>query len=123
HTRFSRDWSSDVCSSDLRSLPERIVIRLPTEPRMPFDRLNDALTQHVTKLEEAGTAKGAETVVVEVIPPAGERGPRFRLQGEGEREFIRMNSNSYLGLSLVPEIIEAEEKATARWGAVPGAVR
>lgn len=90
---------------------------------MPLDRLNDALTQHVTKLEEAGTAKGAETVVVEVIPPAGERGPRFRLQGEGEREFIRMNSNSYLGLSLVPEIIEAEEKATARWGAGPGAVR
>lgn len=38
---------------------------------MPLDRLNDALTQHVTKLEEAGTAKGAETVVVEVIPPAG----------------------------------------------------
>src|SRR5690606_40664183 len=22
HTRFSRDWSSDVCSSDLRSQPE-----------------------------------------------------------------------------------------------------
>src|SRR5690606_40743286 len=22
HTRFSRDWSSDVCSSDLRGIPE-----------------------------------------------------------------------------------------------------
>lgn len=90
---------------------------------MPLDRLNDALERHVKSLEEAGTAKGAETVVVEVIPASGERGPRFRLEGEGEREFIRMNSNSYLGLSLVPAIMNAEEEATARWGAGPGAVR
>jgi len=90
---------------------------------MPLDRLNDILARHVAKLEEAGTAKGAETVVVHVIPPAGERGPRFRLEGGGDREFIRMNSNSYLGLSLVPAIMNAEEEATARWGAGPGAVR
>ena len=90
---------------------------------MPLDRLNDVLARHVATLEEAGTAKGAETVVVEVIPPAGERGPRFRLEGAGDREFIRMNSNSYLGLSLVPAIMNAEEEATARWGAGPGAVR
>src|SRR5690606_39922758 len=25
HTRFSRDWSSDVCSSDLRTLEERDI--------------------------------------------------------------------------------------------------
>ena len=90
---------------------------------MPLDRLNDVLARHVATLEEAGTAKGAETVVVEVIPPAGKRGPRFRLEGAGDREFIRMNSNSYLGLSLVPAIMNAEEEATARWGAGPGAVR
>ena len=36
-----------------------------------------------------------------VLPPAdGERGPRFRIEGEGERPFLRMNANSYLGLSL-----------------------
>jgi glycine C-acetyltransferase len=34
-----------------------------------------------------------------------------------------MNSNSYLGMGLRPEVIEAEELATARWGAGPGAVR
>ncbi|HEU5210770.1 MAG TPA: pyridoxal phosphate-dependent aminotransferase family protein [Longimicrobiales bacterium] len=90
---------------------------------MPLDRLDDVLAAHVAKLDEAGTAKGAETVVVEVLPSSGERGPRFRLEGEGQREFIRMNSNSYLGLSLVPEIMSAEEEATARWGAGPGAVR
>src|SRR5690606_39298717 len=37
HTRFSRDWSSDVCSSDLhahlvpaRSVPHRVPLRHPT---------------------------------------------------------------------------------------------
>ena len=90
---------------------------------MPIDRLNNALAAHVAALEERGTAKGAESIVVEVLPPTGDRGPRFRLDGAGDREFIRMNSNSYLGLSLVPAIMHAEEEATARWGAGPGAVR
>src|SRR5690606_40046051 len=26
HTRFSRDWSSDVCSSDLHLFPDEIVV-------------------------------------------------------------------------------------------------
>lgn len=34
-----------------------------------------------------------------------------------------MNSNSYLGLSLHPEVIKAEEEAVRRFGAGPGAVR
>src|SRR5690606_41077015 len=29
HTRFSRDWSSDVCSSDLRTPPDTQAIRSP----------------------------------------------------------------------------------------------
>lgn len=90
---------------------------------MPNDRLSAALSAHVAKLEEAGTAKGAESVVTAARPPAGEHGPRFRLQGEGEREFIRMNSNSYLGMSMRPDIIAAEEAAAAQFGAGPGAVR
>jgi glycine C-acetyltransferase len=77
----------------------------------------------VEGLEKAGTAKGAETVVVGVKPASGDRGPRFLLAGEGDREFIRMNSNSYLGLGLHPELIEAEERATAAFGVGPGAVR
>jgi glycine C-acetyltransferase len=90
---------------------------------MPIDRLNDVLDAHVRGLEEAGTAKGAESVVTGVLPAAPGRGPRFHLQGEGEKEFIRMNSNSYLGLGLRPEVMEAEEQGTARYGAGPGAVR
>jgi glycine C-acetyltransferase len=77
----------------------------------------------VSNLEEKGTAKGAESVVTKAIPPSGDRGPRFHLEGEGEKEFLRMNSNSYLGMSLRPEIMKAEEEGTAMYGAGPGAVR
>ena len=54
---------------------------------MPSDRLTEALSRHVTELESAGTAKGAEAVVVGVLQAEGERGPRFLLEGEGVKEF------------------------------------
>ncbi len=90
---------------------------------MPIDRMTAVLAAHVAQLEEAGTAKGAESIVTRAHAPAGDRGPRFNLEGEGEREFIRMNSNSYLGMSMRPDIIAAEEEGAARFGAGPGAVR
>jgi glycine C-acetyltransferase len=90
---------------------------------MPLDRITGVLRDHVANLEGMGTAKGAEKVVTKVAPPTGERGPRFHLEGEGDKEFIRMNSNSYLGMSLRPEIMRAEEEGTAKYGAGPGAVR
>ncbi|MDE2762145.1 MAG: aminotransferase class I/II-fold pyridoxal phosphate-dependent enzyme [Gemmatimonadota bacterium] len=90
---------------------------------MPLDRLTDALNGLVARMEEQGTAKGAEVVVREVIPAGGGRGPRFLLEGQGDKRFIRMNANSYLGLSLHPEVIEAEETTARAMGAGPGAVR
>jgi glycine C-acetyltransferase len=90
---------------------------------MPLDRLTPVLTTQLRGLEEKGTAKGAETVVSAVIQPRDGKGPRFLLKGGGNREFIRMNSNSYLGLGLRPEIIKAEEETAAKFGAGPGAVR
>jgi glycine C-acetyltransferase len=90
---------------------------------MAHDRLDEALQRQVAELREAGTAKGEESVVVAVRPPAGDRGPRVLLADGGDREFIRMNSNSYLGMSLRPAVIEAEEQATRSFGAGPGAVR
>ena len=90
---------------------------------MPLDRITGVLRDHVANLEEMGTAKGAEKVVCRVVPAAEGRGPRFQLEGEGDKEFIRMNSNSYLGMSLRPEIMKAEEEGTAKYGAGPGAVR
>ncbi|MGD2067647.1 MAG: aminotransferase class I/II-fold pyridoxal phosphate-dependent enzyme [Gemmatimonadota bacterium] len=90
---------------------------------MPLDRLNRALDEHVEGLERAGTAKGDEAVVVEVRRAEGDRGPRFLLEGQGEKEFVRMNSNSYLGMGLRDEVIEAEEEGSRAYGAGPGAVR
>ena len=78
---------------------------------------------HVAELEEKGTAKGAEVVVTRVDRAQGDRGPRFYLEGEGDRPFIRMNANSYLGMGLHPEVIRAEEETARAFGAGPGAVR
>ena len=90
---------------------------------MPLDRLNSSLGEETAQLDQAGSAKGAEEVFVDVVPATGDHGPRFRLEGEGDRTFLRMNSNNYLGLSLHPEVIAAEEAAAARFGTGPGAVR
>jgi glycine C-acetyltransferase len=90
---------------------------------MPHDRLNRALEAHVTELEAAQTAKGDEHIVVGLRPPTRERGARVLLEGQGDREFLRLNSNSYMGLSFHPEIIRAEEEGSRDFGAGPGAVR
>ncbi len=90
---------------------------------MPIGKLVDDLKAQLAALDAQGTAKGGEQVVVAVKPPQGGRGPRFMLEGYGDREFIRMNSNSYLGLSLRHELIDAEEQAAHAFGVGPGAVR
>jgi glycine C-acetyltransferase len=90
---------------------------------MPHDRLHATLDAHVAELDQAGTAKGTEFVVREALPPTEARGPRFLLEGHGERTFLRFNSNSYLGLSFRSRIIEAEEEGARAFGAGPGAVR
>ena len=90
---------------------------------MPLDRLAATLDRHVTALEQQGTAKGPEVVVREVLGPEGGRGPRYLLEGEGHRSFIRMNSNSYLGLALHPDVVHAEETTARAMGVGPGAVR
>ena len=89
---------------------------------MPHARLDAVLSAEVAALLERGTGKGAEAVVAAVIPPRSGLGPRYRLAGS-DQQFVRMNSNSYLGLSLHPTVIAAEETATRQFGAGPGAVR
>jgi glycine C-acetyltransferase len=90
---------------------------------MPRDRLEQALSQELAELREKGTLKGSESVVTGLIPADGERGPRFQLAADNGQEYLRMNSNSYLGLSLRQELIQAEEEAARRFGTGPGAVR
>lgn len=90
---------------------------------MPQDRFLGTLSAELDTLRERGTLKGDESVIVEVLPAQGERGPRYLLDGEGDKPFLKMNSNNYLGMALRREVIEAEEETTARFGAGPGAVR
>jgi glycine C-acetyltransferase len=89
---------------------------------MPTDRMDLALAAELAALSDEGRAKGAESVVAEVLPAEDGRGPRYRLRGE-ERPLLRMNSNGYLGMALRPEVIEAEEAAARSFGTGPQAVR
>ena len=61
---------------------------------MPQNKIVGALAQELAALDQVGTRKGRETVITGVIPPSGEKGPRYLLEGEGCREFLRMNSNT-----------------------------
>jgi glycine C-acetyltransferase len=90
---------------------------------MPLNRLSAVLRPSLETLEQEGRRKGHETVVVGILPPQGDRGPRYLLQGYGDKPFIRMNSNSYLGLSRHPALKNAEEEAIEHFGVGPGAVR
>ncbi|TVR65830.1 MAG: aminotransferase class I/II-fold pyridoxal phosphate-dependent enzyme [Gemmatimonadales bacterium] len=90
---------------------------------MPQDRMLDALDAHVATLETDGTAKGEELIVTGVVPGGDDRAPRFHLEGYGDREFLRLNSNSYLGLTFTPELLQAEEAGARAFGVGPGAVR
>lgn len=90
---------------------------------MATDKLVKVLEAHLKELEEKGTLKGKEMVITGVIPAKGEKGPRYTVEGMGDKEFIKMNANSYLGMSLRKDIIEAEERAAKAFGAGPGAVR
>lgn len=89
---------------------------------MPSERLDAALSAELDDLRTSGTDKGREAVVTEVLPPRAGLGPRYRLAGS-EQDFVRMNSNSYLGLATHPAVVDVEEAATRRFGVGPGAVR
>jgi len=90
---------------------------------MSVSKLEHVLIKRLDELKEKGTLKGKEMVITGLKPADDKKGPRFFIQGRGEKEFLRMNSNSYLGMSLHKEIIEAEEEAAKKYGTGPGAVR
>ncbi len=89
---------------------------------MSLEKLNAALIGDVETLREEGRAKAPERVIVGYLPPSGERGPRYLLEGV-DRQFVRMNSNSYLSLSNHPSLMSAADAATHDFGVGPGAVR
>src|SRR3989442_8066993 len=55
HTRCGRDWSSDVCSSDLESGVPRSAANAPENPNMPW-----AIESRVASSENVGAAPGCQ---------------------------------------------------------------
>ena len=90
---------------------------------MSLKKLDMVLKKHVDGLKEKGTSKGEEQVIVKIIKGEGEKGARYLLEGQGDKQFVKMNANSYLGMSLVKEVIDAEEIGAKEYGVGPGAVR
>jgi glycine C-acetyltransferase len=89
---------------------------------MSTAKLDMGLKKELTALTDEGRAKPKERIIKEYIPPTGSMGPRYKLLGS-DKQFIRLNSNSYLSLSNHPELIRAADLATHKFGVGPGAVR
>ena len=90
---------------------------------MPAARLEPVLSAELAELADTDLLKGPETVIAAVIPPRGDKGPRYLLVGEGDRPFLRANSNGYLGMALRRDVVAAESEAAHAVGTGPGAVR
>src|SRR5690606_40507953 len=89
HTRFSRDWSSDVCSSDLALSPD--VVQTHSKPIaavLPLDPEVEKIARFLER-RAAGTIdpllrRHVAAVVVEEARLAG-FDPLFVLRSEGRR--------------------------------------
>jgi glycine C-acetyltransferase len=90
---------------------------------MSLAKIEPLFQAKLNHLQQQGMRKGDEKIVTGVLLPSADSGPRYRLQGYDERAFLRMNSNSYLGLGRHPAVIKAETRAAEEFGAGPGAVR
>lgn len=90
---------------------------------MSLSKIEPSISSDLDGLKKSGAFKGNEMVITGIIQPYDSKGPRYLIEGYGDMEFIRMNSNSYLGMGLRPDVIAAEEKAVKEFGVGPGAVR
>jgi glycine C-acetyltransferase len=90
---------------------------------MPTHGLTRSLAARLEEMARSGRLKGKEAVISRVVAGRDGHGPRYLIEGDGDRLFLRMNSNSYLGMALRSEVIAAEEQAAALYGTGPGAVR
>ncbi|MBC7321067.1 aminotransferase class I/II-fold pyridoxal phosphate-dependent enzyme, partial [bacterium] len=90
---------------------------------MSLEKLENVLKKALDDLEQEGRLKGKEMIITDIRKAKGREGPRYFLRGKEGKPFIRMNSNSYLGLSLRKEMISPGKEATRKFGTGPGAVR
>lgn len=90
---------------------------------MSLEKLEIPLKQQLEAIDSKGVSKRHEKIITGIMGAEGGFGPRIYLAGEGDKPFVQMNSNSYLGLSTEKDVIQAEEEASHQFGTGPGAVR
>jgi glycine C-acetyltransferase len=90
---------------------------------MSLNKIESLFAAKVADLRAQGISKGNEKIIIGIKAAVDGFGPRYFLESYGDRLFLRMNSNSYLGLALHPQVIKAEEEAAEKYGSGPGAVR
>jgi len=90
---------------------------------MSLKKLEALFADKLAELQQQGLSKAHEKIVTGMKAAADGFGPRYFLEGFGDRPFLRMNSNSYLGLATHTQVIKAEAEAAEKFGTGPGAVR
>ena len=90
---------------------------------MSLTKIEQLFSNKLTELQQQGISKGNEKIITGMKAAEGGFGTRYFLAGQGDKPFLRMNSNSYLGLAVNPKLIKAETDAAEKFGAGPGAVR
>ncbi|MGJ0486946.1 MAG: aminotransferase class I/II-fold pyridoxal phosphate-dependent enzyme [Methylomicrobium sp.] len=90
---------------------------------MSLAKIESLLNDKVNQLQRQGINKGQEKVITGILPATEGFGPRYLLEGFGDRPYLRMNSNAYLGLGLDPRVVRSESEAADLFGTGPGAVR
>lgn len=90
---------------------------------MSLQKLDVVLNKKIQQLQLKGTLKGDERFITGIKAAENGYGERYYLQDYSGRAFLRMNSNSYLGLSLNSEVITAEADTVEKLGTGSGAVR
>ncbi|PLX47418.1 MAG: 7-keto-8-aminopelargonate synthetase [Desulfobulbaceae bacterium] len=88
-----------------------------------MNTLHQVLAADLEEHRRQGILKGQERVISAIVPGKDGLGPRVLLAGQGQTPYLRMNSNSYLGLDQHPAPAKAAEEAVARYGVGHGAVR
>ncbi|MEA3230832.1 MAG: aminotransferase class I/II-fold pyridoxal phosphate-dependent enzyme [Thermodesulfobacteriota bacterium] len=90
---------------------------------MQTSRFEQTLINKLAEIDANGALKGREKIITAIKPPENGKGSRYFIEGQGDKAFIRMNANAYLGLARDEGLVKAEEAAVRAYGTGPGAVR
>lgn len=90
---------------------------------MSLVKIEKLLTYKLEELQAKDALKGKEKIITGIKQAENGNDPRYYLKDAGDKAFLRMNSNSYLGLAMNRQVIQVEAKAAEIFGSGPGAVR